>query len=146
MAPGGVGSLSCPPCRLPCWLPVPEGGSLAARRQRDQRTEGGSPAASSGGSDMGRIRFASLAGVCAAAVFICIGCGAGGGWNGSVASAAAGDPAENNACKAPEHGRISCTVVCDDGYTACGDLCVRLESDRANCEIGRASCRERGEM
>src|SRR5438132_13356609 len=90
MAPGAVGSLSYPLCRLPCWLPVPEGGSLAARRQRDQRTEGGSPAASSGGSDMSRIRFASLAGVCAAAVLICIGCGTGGGWDVSFECVAYG--------------------------------------------------------
>src|SRR2546425_1109862 len=44
MAPGGRrGSLSCPLCRLAGRLPVLRGGSLAAMRQRDQRTEGGSP-------------------------------------------------------------------------------------------------------
>src|SRR3989442_15798305 len=31
-------------------LPEPEGGSLAARRRRDQRTEGGSPTARAGGN------------------------------------------------------------------------------------------------
>src|SRR5438445_9114139 len=40
-------------------LPEPEGGSLAARRQRDQRTEGGSPTARVGGKDRKSTRLNS---------------------------------------------------------------------------------------
>ena len=55
------------------------------------------------------------------------------------AGAAAGS-ADSNTCTAPDHGRISCSVVCDDGYTACGKLCTKLDSDGANCGVCGKAC------
>src|SRR4051812_5693374 len=48
--------------------------------------------------------------------------------------------ADGNSCNAPEHGRVTCTVVCDDGYSACGDACTKLDSDIANCGVCGKAC------
>src|SRR5436853_7736288 len=55
---------------------------------------------------------------------------------------AAQPPAEatGSAETAPEHGRISCTVVCDDGYTGCGSKCTKLDGDSANCGVCGKAC------
>jgi hypothetical protein len=69
-----------------------------------------------------------------------IACGQGLPAPAAAAIGAAPVSAESNACKPPEHGRISCKVVCDDGYSACGDHCTKLESDSANCGVCGKVC------
>src|SRR5437660_686569 len=48
--------------------------------------------------------------------------------------------ATGSAENAPEHGRISCNVVCDDGYTPCGSKCTKLDGDSANCGVCGRAC------
>src|SRR5438477_606507 len=85
-----------------------------------------------------QIALRALVGAYAALAFLSIGCGSGARPPWTAASTAPGT--DTNTCTAPEHGRISCNIVCDDGYTACGDICTRVDSDRRNCGSCGKAC------
>src|ERR1700716_3568216 len=116
---------------------------LSHARARSSLSEGLWSLPRAGGGDMnGRSLLGGLASAAGLCFALCcsIACGQGLPAPAAAAIVAAPVSAESNACKPPEHGRISCKVVCDDGYSACGDHCTKLESGNRNCGACGNNC------